>query len=197
MKDEESFVYLAAMQGIATIAGEFPQKALPQFQEVFRDTSVALEVRLRIGEVFVECATILNEMLSVYGYIWVDTFLWVLSRPDEYEEELRGSAMANLGTFARVNRLAANKHLTHILYACKAVLRNDPSVVVRRGALVFLQDLLSGLGTSVLTVMGDEISEVYNLLKYTAENDDDTIVRHHASLGLGVLDESMREYLFG
>lgn len=67
---------------------------------------------------------------------------------------------------------------------------------VRRAAILVCQLLCQSLDRSTwLTILGDQLTSFYQLIKHLYQSDRDDIVRLHAQLALEALNQICREFL--
>lgn len=75
LSDEESYVYLAAIQGLATLADAYPKLAIPLLVENLQDKNLTLEARIKLSEAVLFSARRCGETLPVYAKPLLYAFL--------------------------------------------------------------------------------------------------------------------------
>jgi len=192
--EEDSYVYLAAVNCLAAAGLFCPNVVLPILMDIFRDDSggiEALERRLKIGEATVKIARELGDLATFYGNDLVNIFLSLLREGDE---EIRASCLANIAEICRLMSFRLNTYIQELFYCAEQLLRWDKSSLVRRAAINLLA-LLTENGEEILEILGDLSREFYRFVKDVYDHDEDPVVRLHAEKCLRNLGEHAKKLL--
>ncbi|XP_060518577.1 transport and Golgi organization protein 6 homolog isoform X2 [Cylas formicarius] len=196
LKDADSFIYLSAIDGLASMANMFPDLVLQilceEYSEFARQEDDH-ETRIKLGESLVRVIKLLDEMAPKYKALLLNTFLNV-SKHEDYL--VRASSLSNLGEVCRVLGYKLGTMVTEILACVHGVIATDKAADARRAAVTVLRQLLVGLGADFVQFLKEEILPIYRTLKSVYQSDADDVMRLQAQLALEELDENTRNFLF-
>ncbi|XP_034945636.1 transport and Golgi organization protein 6 homolog [Chelonus insularis] len=200
LKDEDSFIYLAAINGLCAMASSFPQQVIEILVQEFIDMpqrnvngEIAPENRAKLGEILVKTTRALGDMAPAYKNILINGFLCAIRDKDEM---VRTSSLSCLGELCKVLGFRLGNAIVEILYCIGKIIETDKAQECRRAAVLVTTLLIRGLGKDALTDLGNDLLPVYRSLKYLRDNDNDEVLRLHAQLALEELDEIVRNLLF-
>ncbi|KAI1235642.1 Transport and Golgi organization protein 6, partial [Lamprotornis superbus] len=100
VQHEDAFVYLSAIQGIALLSSEYPERILPvllaQYERPAQGTedAMAAVTRMKLGEVLMRVTRALGDMVFQHREPLIRAFLRGARDPDS---ALRASSLSNLG----------------------------------------------------------------------------------------------------
>ncbi|KFQ52173.1 Transport and Golgi organization protein 6, partial [Nestor notabilis] len=199
VQHEDAFVYLSAIQGIALLSSEYPERILPillaQYRCPARGTEDAMApiTRMKLGEVLMRVTQALGDMVFKHREPLVQAFLQGARDPDS---ALRASSLSNLGELCQRLGFQLGSIVQEVTSCVTAIAKTDPEVEVRRAAVHVVVVLLRGLSEKATEVLQDVLRDLYRLLKHVvaAESDGATVL--HAQLALEELDAVMRRVLF-
>ncbi|XP_071423288.1 transport and Golgi organization protein 6 homolog [Pithys albifrons albifrons] len=199
VQHEDTFVYLSAIQGIALLSSEYPERILPVLLAQYEcpaqgtgDTTAAV-TRMKLGEVLMRVTRALGDMVFQHREPLIQAFLRGARDPDG---ALRASSLSNLGELCQHLGFQLGSIIQEVTCCVTAIARTDPEAEVRRAAVHVVVLLLRGLSEKATEVLRDVLRDLYRLLKHvvTAERDGATVL--HAQLALEELDTVMRRVLF-
>ncbi|XP_044267137.1 transport and Golgi organization protein 6 homolog [Tribolium madens] len=194
LKDEDSFIYLNAVQGLAALADTFTDTVLETLCEEYSDfREKAQETRMKLGEVLVRVTKILGEMAPKYKALLLNTFL---SGTKDDDHLIRASSLSNLGEVCRVLNYKLGTIVTEVLVCVHAIVATDKAVEARRAAVTVIRQLFVGLQSEMISFLKEEILPIYRTLKEIYYNDKDDIMRLQAQLALEELNENMKSFVF-
>ncbi|XP_043937963.1 transport and Golgi organization protein 6 homolog isoform X2 [Protopterus annectens] len=199
LEHEDSFVYLAAIQGLAVLTDVFPQRILPRLLQEYRESpqtggkKISSESRMKMGEVLMRGTRALGDLASHYRDPLIHAFLQGVRDPDNM---LRASSLSNLGELCQRLRFALGPVVHEISSCLIAVVKTETDVEVRRAAVHVVTLLLRGLSKKATEVLADVLRNLYRLLKFVVQTDRDEVCVLHAQLALEELDDIMRQLLF-
>nr|CCA25643.1 conserved hypothetical protein [Albugo laibachii Nc14] len=98
LSDEESYVYLASIQGLSTLADAHPKFAIPLLMHSLRDETLTLEKRIKLSEAILFSARRCGESLPVYSKPLLYAFL-ECARPKQDSRCLNFSDYVRRATF--------------------------------------------------------------------------------------------------
>ncbi|NWV61658.1 TNG6 protein, partial [Malurus elegans] len=199
MQHEDAFVYLSAIQGIALLSSEYPDRILPVLLAQYEcpaqgtEDAAAAVTRMKLGEVLMRVTRALGDMVFQHREPLIRAFLRGARDPDS---ALRASSLSNLGELCQHLGFQLGSIVQEVTCCVTATARTDPEAEVRRAAVHVVVLLLRGLSEKVTEVLRDVLRDLYRLLKHvvTAERDGATVL--HAQLALDELDTAVRRALF-
>ena len=195
MQDQDSFVFLAAINTLVGLADVAPSEALPLLAARLSDEAVETPLRLMLTEVLEKAARQCGDVLPHYAPLFVNAFLGGTS---SQLPALRCSAMSALATLCAKLRYSLQPYLVDIVPTACHMLAMDEDTSVRQAAAYLLAELVTGLEDSFWDILPDWLRLLYNTLKRAAyENSStDDVTRQHAERALGVIGERARAFLF-
>ncbi|KAG7379908.1 hypothetical protein PHYPSEUDO_008030 [Phytophthora pseudosyringae] len=87
LHDSESYVFLAAVQGLAALADAHPDVAIPALVKALRDSSNSLESRIKLSESLLFSAKRCGEILPKYGKLFVYAYLDCIRPPPSQRKQ--------------------------------------------------------------------------------------------------------------
>ncbi|NWU75176.1 TNG6 protein, partial [Onychorhynchus coronatus] len=199
VQHEDAFVYLSAIQGVALLSSEYPERILPVLLARYEcpaqgtEDTVAAVTRMKLGEVLMRVTRALGDMVFQHREPLIQAFLRGARDPDG---ALRASSLSNLGELCQHLGFQLGSIVQEVTCCVTSIARTDPKAEVRRAAVHVVVLLLRGLSEKVTEVLQDVLRDLYHLLKHVvmAERDGATVL--HAQLALEELDTVMRRVLF-
>ena len=197
----DSYIYLSAINGLAAMAENFPEKVIPRLIDLFRDPELEIEngeaipseMRIKLGESIVKTSRSLGATIPKYRDILLGAFLQGAKDTDPL---VRASSLSNLGEACKLLHFSLG-NVIHEIFSCScSMAKSDPSVEVRAAAVLLITQLLQGLGKDALKVLEHIMKDLYQLLKSIMIVEKEEQVKLHANLALSELDNIMREMLF-
>jgi hypothetical protein len=203
LKDSDSFVYLAAINGIVAMVTLSPERAIPVVVNEFISTischqeapsnRAKEEVLMKVGEALIKAAHVCGESLPVYK----DHFMKACMAGVKSKSPLvRASSLSNLGELCNLLNYSIPSILQEVLSAVERTMTVEDDVIVKRAACLVVKMLFSGLDRNIIEVLQGSLKDFYRLLKRVVVMETDDIVVSHAQSALQVLDRIMRELLF-
>ncbi|NXR93410.1 TNG6 protein, partial [Hypocryptadius cinnamomeus] len=199
VQHEDAFVYLSAIQGVALLSSEYPERILPVLLAQYecpaqgRDDTMAAVTRMKLGEVLMRVTRALGDMVFQHREPLIRAFLRGARDPDS---ALRASSLSNLGELCQHLGFQLGSIIQEVTCCVTAIARTDPEAEVRRAAVHVVVLLLRGLSEKVTEVLRDVLRDLYRLLKHVAAAERDAATVLHAQLALEELDAAMRRVLF-
>ncbi|OCT84483.1 transport and Golgi organization protein 6 homolog [Xenopus laevis] len=199
LEQEDSFVYLSAIHGVAVLSGEIPEHVLPVLLAQYGNTAPtenkvhSPETKIKVGEALMRCTRALGNLVLRYKDSLIHAFLRGSKDPDS---SLRASSLSNLGELCQHLQFSLGTVVHEISSCLCAVVRTDPEAQVRRAAIHVVVLLLRGLSEKATEVLREVLLDLYRLLKFVVQCESDSVSVLHAQLGLEELDNIMRAVLF-
>ncbi|KAM9509188.1 transport and Golgi organization protein 6 homolog isoform 1-T1 [Guaruba guarouba] len=199
VQHEDAFVYLSAIQGIALLSSEYPERILPILLAEYRcpargtEDATATITRMKLGEVLMRVTQALGDMVFKHREPLVQAFLQGARDPDS---ALRASSLSNLGELCQHLGFQLGSIVQEVTSCVTAIAKTDPEAEVRRAAVHVVVVLLRGLSEKATEVLRDVLRDLYRLLKYVVVAEPDGATKLHAQLALEELDAVMRRVLF-
>ncbi len=186
LRNDESYVFLGAVQALAALGDVCPHDALPVLVADYHDPSLGEDARLKIGEAAVLIAQRCGETLPVFAPQLMDCFLRGIRDP---VAAVRASSLSNIGFMCEILHWALHPYICELVLAVKSVLQSEHDILVRRAAVVVLALVICGLGADVFALVRGQIGDVVRALA-ALEHDSDDLVRIHAREALAELNEA-------
>ncbi|XP_050307289.1 transport and Golgi organization protein 6 homolog [Anthonomus grandis grandis] len=197
LKNEDSYIYLSAVDGLAAMATIFSDTVIKtlceEYSDFAREGDDGHEVRIKLGEVLVRVTKILGDMAPKYKAILLNTFL--IGTKDE-DHLIRASSLSNLGEICRVLGYKLGTVVTEVLVCVHAIIATDKAIEARRAAVTVIRQLLAGLESEMIAFLKEEILPIYRTLKEIYHDDRDDVMRLQAQLALEELNENMKNFVF-
>ncbi|NXX32140.1 TNG6 protein, partial [Nicator chloris] len=199
VQHEDAFVYLSAIQGVALLSSEYPERILPVLLAQYEcpaqgtEDAVAAVTRMKLGEVLMRVTRALGDMVFQHREPLIRAFLRGARDPDS---ALRASSLSNLGELCQHLGFQLGSIIQEVTCCVTAIARTDPEAEVRRAAVHVVVLLLRGLSEKVTEVLQDVLRDLYRLLKHVATAERDTATVLQAQLALEELDTAVRRVLF-
>ncbi|KAG7208656.1 hypothetical protein KM043_014861 [Ampulex compressa] len=200
VKHEDSFIYLAAINGLCALATLYPEIVIETLVQEYIDMpqripngEITIETRIKLGEILVKTTRGLGEMASVHKNTLVNGFLCATRDPDHL---VRASSLSCLGELCKVLGFRLGNIVTEIIYCITCIIKTDKAPECKRAAVLVVTLLLRGLGKDVLTELKNDLVGLFRGLKHLYDNDEDPVLRLHAQLALEELDHIVHDALF-
>ncbi|XP_064611997.1 transport and Golgi organization protein 6 homolog [Liolophura sinensis] len=198
LSHSDSYLYLAAVNGLVTMASLKPDTVIQSLTKQFANYSqsgkpLPVELRLKVGECLVRACRQLGDILPRYKDILLAA---ILTGAKDTTPEVRASSLSNLGEVCKLLRFSLGKNVQEVFSCCSCVLKSDSDVEARKAAGLVLTMILQGLGKDAMTVLEDVLRDLYRLLNLcrTVEREEGVLV--HIDLALAELNGIMRSFLF-
>ncbi|XP_047107369.1 transport and Golgi organization protein 6 homolog isoform X1 [Schistocerca piceifrons] len=200
LNHEDSYIYLAAVNGLAALVGMNPENVMTILIEEYvgmrtkrsKQLEKSPELRMKVGEVLVRVTKALGDMIPVHKDLLLNAFMGATKDPDEL---IRASSLSNLGTLCKVMKFRVGPILNEIMVCVQSIVKTDPVVEVRRAAILVLTLLLEGLGDDTVSVLKDIILELYRTLKHVYLTENDEVVKLQVQLACEALGKSTLEFI--
>ncbi|XP_061533383.1 transport and Golgi organization protein 6 homolog [Phycodurus eques] len=201
LEHEDSFVYLSAVQGLASLADSYPERILERLLKDFQhgpslSTSKkdrSLEFRLKMGEVLMRSSRAMGELAPHLGRPLVAVFL---RGTRDSDQSVRASSLSNLGELCQRLNYALGPLAQELSSCLTALIKTEKEVEVRRAAVHVITLLLRGLSDKTTQILSDVLLDLYRALKWVVQSESDEVAVLHAQLALEELDDIMRSLIF-
>ncbi|XP_074695447.1 transport and Golgi organization protein 6 homolog [Strix aluco] len=199
LQHEDAFVYLSAIQGVALLSSEYPERILPVLLARYEcpvqgtEDAAATITRMKLGEVLMRVTRALGDMVVKHREPLVQAFLRGARDPDG---ALRASSLSNLGELCQRLGFQLGSVIQEVTSCLTAIAKTDPEAEARRAAVHVVVLLLRGLSEKATEVLQDVLRDLYRLLKHVVAAEPDGATVLHAQLALEELDAVMRRVLF-
>ncbi|KAG5330342.1 TNG6 protein, partial [Acromyrmex charruanus] len=210
LKHEDSFIYLASINGLCALATAFPEKVIETLMLEYIDmpkraaiSEITVETRIKLGEILVKTTKALGEMSVVQKNILLNGFLCAIRDADPL---VRASGLSCLGELCKVlnyrlgnvltERFVENKYQRKyfILYCITCILKSDKVPECRRAAVLVATLLFRGLNRDLLSSCTSDMIDLYRELRNLRE-DKDPVLQLHVQLAFEEIDRIMRDLL--
>ncbi|XP_061678940.1 transport and Golgi organization protein 6 homolog [Syngnathoides biaculeatus] len=201
LEHEDSFVYLSAVQGLASLVDSYPERILKRLLKDFQhgpslSTSKmdrSLEFRLKIGEVLMRASRAMGELAPYLGQSLLVGFLRGTRDPDQ---SVRASSLSNLAELCQRLDYGLGLLAQELSSCLTALIKTEKEAEVRRAAVYVITLLLRGLSDKTTEILSDVLLDLYRALKWVVRSDSDEVAVLHAQQALEELDDIMRSLIF-
>ena len=191
LKFEDSYVYLAAINGLISLAAFSPDQVLNLLIDNYNSKRLDLENRLKIGEVLTKTVRDFNDLVPKYGARLLGVFL-VGCKNDE--ELFRSSSLSNLGETCKLLNYSIKNDIYEIINCLSSLLDTDKSLAVRRSSIMVLKMIIEGLTKdNFVQILGDAIKPLYRVVSKQRSLTDDDVVKLNCQLIYDYLNEFIKE----
>ncbi|XP_076469852.1 transport and Golgi organization protein 6 homolog [Babylonia areolata] len=198
LRHGDSYLYLAAINGLTALSNRFPESVLPSLANEFAgfgrqaESQLTAEHRVKVGEALMKATRNLGEMIPKYRELLLGA---VLTGARDKDVTVRASSVSNLAEVCSLLRFSLGPVLHEVLHCCSSLVETDETIV-RQAAALTLAKLLEGLGSDCFTVLESVLPRLYRLLKKVSVVEEDEAVRLHAHTALDHLDRVTRDFAF-
>ncbi|XP_077563484.1 transport and Golgi organization protein 6 homolog isoform X2 [Haemaphysalis longicornis] len=191
IQDEDSYVYLSAIQALAVLVERDLDRRLPWLAEQLALEGLSVEARLNLGEVLLRVTKNFGELAPKYRDLLVNSFLAAAKHPDPV---VRSSAVSNLGELCGKLGHSFGPIMQEILSCLRGLIR-DPADIVSRAAVLALGCIIKGMGRQIFQVMPHEVKDIYRDLKHLYATTSDSVTRVQAQVAIEELSSATQELL--
>ncbi|XP_055936912.1 transport and Golgi organization protein 6 homolog isoform X2 [Argiope bruennichi] len=192
LEDEDSHVYLPAIQGLSALGAIEPDFVLPYVLNQYQSCGDK-HIFLKFHEVLLKICNALGDSLSKYKDILLHAYLAGTKRDDP---QIRSSSLSNLGQACMFLQFQISNHwLQEILNSILSFLKTDPDLEVRRCAVMIFYLLLKGLDKGVLSGLENEMKTIYSQLKIIYNREKDDVLRQHSHMALTEINEIIKKFM--
>lgn len=192
LKEEDSYLYLMAIEGLAVMCDAFPDKVVKMLTQEFSLGNRCVEDRAKLAEVLTRATRRLGTLLPHYKDFFINS---LLNGIRDEEGIVRAASLSGLGDVCKLLHFSLGPVVHEIFGLLYNIVKNDTSVEVRRAAVLVVTLLLQGLGHDAFTVLQVVIRDLYRTLRLIHVTDPDDVVRLHAQLAIAEIDTITREFL--
>lgn len=191
IQDEDSYVYLSAIQALSVLVERDLDHLLPWLAEQLSLEQLSVEARLNLGEVLLRVTKNFGDMAPKYRNLLVNSFLCAAKHSDPV---IRCSAVSNLGELC--GKLGYSfVPITQEILNCLHGLIRDPDALVRHAAVLALGCIIQGMGQKIFQVMPHEVKDIYRDLKHLYTTTSDSVTKIQAQLAIENLNSATQEFL--
>lgn len=191
LKDDDSYIYLTAVEGLAVLCDVYPEKAVPAVcDQIHSKRSVA--DRTKMTEALTRAARRLGALLPQHKKHFFNALLNGVRDSDAL---IRTASLSSLGEVCKELRFTIGPVVGEILKVVANVVQCDESDEPRRAAVLLVTLLLRGLDTDAIKVLGGLLRDLYRSLRLLSEREKDEVTRIHAQLALDEVDSLTRAFL--
>ncbi|XP_015181586.1 PREDICTED: transport and Golgi organization protein 6 homolog [Polistes dominula] len=201
LKHEDSFIYLAAINGMCALAVMYPKEVIVILVEEYicmpqriATCDISVQSRIKLGEILVRTTRGLGKIAYTYKNILVNGFLCGVRDPDPL---IRASSLSCLGELCKVLGFHLGNVLIEVIFCIKCIITTDKIPECRRAAVLVITLLLRGLEKDALTELGRDLCDLHRVLIHLRDTDKDPVLRLHAQLALEEINDIVSKYIFG
>lgn len=190
LKHDDSFLYVRAADGLATVIAELPDVFLSKLCDEYM-TMVGKSKRensnskwsLKLGEVFLKIVVKLDstDHLKIHKGALLNVFFRGIHCHDVL---LRASGLSNLAEMCLLLNINLINLIPEIFNTAVRLAEWDPAPEVRRAGTLVLTSIIKGFSAHIEEVPKAITNHLYHVLQKLYTDDGDNNVRLHAQLGL-------------
>jgi hypothetical protein len=182
LANEDSYVYLGAIQGLSAIADVQFSLAMPKLTEEYLNTRRSLEIRLNVGESILQVARRLGSVLPKYAQEFFSVLLLTVQK--DPEALMRASALSNIAELCELLRYGLLPYIEEIMAMVYDILLVEKDDHVRRGCVNLIKQLFKGLQKDSIAIIPGHLKRIIPLLHTIQESDRDMVLREHARIAI-------------
>ncbi|XP_075532582.1 transport and golgi organization 6 isoform X1 [Dermacentor variabilis] len=191
VQDEDSYVYLSAIQALSVLVERDLDHLLPWLAEQLSLEQLSVEARLNLGEVLLRVTKNFGDMAPKYRNLLVNSFLCAAKHSNPV---IRCSAVSNLGELCGKLGYSFVPITQEILNCLRGLIR-DPDALVCHAAVLALGCIIQGMGQRIFQVMPHEVKVIYRDLKHLYATTPDNVTKIQAQLAIENLNSATQEFL--
>ncbi|KAF1794700.1 RNA polymerase II assembly factor Rtp1, C-terminal [Phytophthora cactorum] len=176
LHDSESYVYLAAVQGLAALADAHPNVAVPALVKALQDPENSLESRIKLSEALLFSAKRCGETLPKYGQLFVYAYLDCIRPPPSQRkrvERIQNKAAKRVQLIQEVQsdeeKTAATKELQHPTSAPESEQELLAAATLRASCMSNLAEVCALLQWGLQPFLLDVLTCVFGVLQLELE----------------------------
>lgn len=210
LNDEDSYVYLAAVNGLTVVASRCGNDVLPVLLTVFSNQLAPLDLRLKICEAIVSIIHMMGRTSVKYTPMLMNAFLGYMAPSSQLtwktveekkehkataEDEvfsiqaLRAACFSSVAEIVSQIKYSMEIYLPELLSHCRGVLlfeKEKDAIIVRRAAVYLIYAILVGADEVLCIILDKQMNTLQHIL-LQATDDKDDIVKGHANACLSLL----------
>ncbi|XP_075751697.1 transport and Golgi organization protein 6 homolog isoform X2 [Rhipicephalus microplus] len=191
IQDEDSYVYLSAIQALSVLVERDLDHLLPWLAEQLSLEQLSVEARLNLGEVLLRVTKNIGDIAPKYRNLLLNSFLSAAKHSDQV---IRCSAVSNLGELC--GKLGYSfVPITQEILNCLRGLTRDPDAMVCHASVLALGRIIEGMGQKIFQVMPDEVKDIYRDLKHLYSTTSDSVTKLQAQLAIENLNAATQKFL--
>ncbi|ROT65785.1 Transmembrane and coiled-coil domain-containing protein 7 [Penaeus vannamei] len=192
LKDEDSYIYLMAVQGLSVLCDAYPDKIVGILTSEFSVGERTVEDRAKLAEAMTRASRRLGPLLPHYKEQFINA---LLAGVRDREPLVRAASLSSLGEVIKLLRFSLGPIVHEVFQLLHTIISHDKEAEVRRAAVLVVTLLLQGLGQDAFSVLKDVIRDLYRALRLVYTTDPDDVVRLHAQLAMEEIDTITRAFL--
>ncbi|KAI6651478.1 hypothetical protein LOD99_5086 [Oopsacas minuta] len=219
LRSEDSYLYLAAISGIASLSYVRPREVLsdisaqfaaftqqataplieeisndkPNYKPTHTNTLNSVEFRIKLGEVLIRAARESGELFPHYGDVILRALLTGVRDRDPM---VRASALSNLSECCVLLGYSLSKCVEEVVSCMEHLIPSEQDATVRCAAILVISRILDKPQEQILQIFGGGIlRRSYQLLKLVHSSDPDLTTRTQAQSGIERLNRIMKQFL--
>ncbi|KAG3165333.1 hypothetical protein PI124_g1341 [Phytophthora idaei] len=176
LHDSESYVYLAAVQGLAALADAHPNVAVPALVKALQDPENSLESRIKLSEALLFSAKRCGETLPKYGQLFVYAYLDCIRPPPSQRkrvERIQNKAAKRVQLIQEVQsdeeKTAATEELQHPTSAPESEQELLAAATLRASCMSNLAEVCALLQWGLQPFLLDVLTCVFGVLQLELE----------------------------
>lgn len=170
LEDSESYVFLAAVQGLSTLADAHPDVAIPLLVSALRDRKQSLERRIKLSEALLFSAKRCGEMLPKYAKVFVYAYLDCIRPPSRPNARVQASSKR----FQLIQEISSEDDEASAAQAANEEAEDLVEATLRASCLSNLAEVCVLLQWSLQHFLVDVMTCVFGILQMELANTKDT-----------------------
>ncbi|KAJ3169718.1 transmembrane and coiled-coil domains-containing protein 7 [Irineochytrium annulatum] len=182
LKDNDSFVYLHAVNCLSTVTDVYPERTLKHIMRRYVSADVAVITRERLGEVVLRTIQRMGTAFPKYVLIASHVLLPLLIVMEEQSKPMRSSAISLLATIAEQSSPSLHSEIFWLLNYMTDLFSLEENLTNRRACAFMLMSLAKDVNSG--SIPQGAVRELTKLLKRIEAADPDRLTRSYATVGL-------------
>lgn len=190
--DEESYIYLLAVNTLAALALCLTDQVLPVITALYLNDNRTVQEKIIVGEVIVQVTKNLGESAPHYSRTLMNCFYSGITHP---EPIIRTSSISNIGQLCSILKFSLRPHISQLIIGIKCLIQTETDIEAKRAAIMLIHMILNGIDVDCIDSISDQLPEIYRLVKSVYNNSLDDVMQLHAQLAYEQLDRIGRNLL--
>ncbi|KAL3185258.1 hypothetical protein MRX96_031122 [Rhipicephalus microplus] len=191
IQDEDSCVYLGAIQALSVLVEKDLDHLLPWLAEQLSLEQLSVEARLNLGEVLLRVTKNIGDIAPKYRNLLLNSFLCAAKHSDQV---IRCSAVSSLGELC--GKLGYSfVPITQEILNCLRGLTRDPDAMVCHASVLALGRIIERMSQKIFQVIPNEVKDIYRDLKHLYSTTSDSVTKLQAQLAIENLNAATEKFL--
>ncbi|KAI9356302.1 hypothetical protein DFJ73DRAFT_241022 [Zopfochytrium polystomum] len=185
IQDEDSYLYLNAIKGMATLTDQYPTESMNAITSRYEDAAFTVDYRQRLGEVLHQTVERLDEAFSKYVGVLLPP---IMKNLGDESPGLRKSAISLLAIVVEKSPESVQPQIRKLVAFLDSFVQSEADVECRRGGVLAIRALVRGFASTFDRLPDGVAGPLVRRLRAVIQQDSDEAVRGHAGQALAEIE---------